>query len=136
MKRFALAALLPAAALVGCNGGNLSNKPQGGPITAQNSSQVAASLSSTISGALGGVGAGSATNKIRSSQSGQAFAQSSDSADCFSVGGDPSDGDSDGIPVDAIYTLDGCAYSDGTYSETYGGTEELKDTHPDVADSD
>ncbi|HVO31572.1 MAG TPA: hypothetical protein VMV18_12585 [bacterium] len=161
MKRIVIPATLAfaAAALSACNDGNVTARARG-KITPQNSQQVGEAISSTVSGSLGGVsgsgsstgssklhaskfkGSGSAATKLKSvnllaSTGSHVHAFDGGTApSCYTVSGDQSDADNDGIPADATYTLTDCSDSYDGWTEDWNGTEEIKDTKPNDATYD
>lgn len=128
-----LAALLPTLALVGCNDGSLRDK---GPstLTQANSQQVGQALGATISGAASGNGTNGAGAKKLTQSLHHSSSFTGDTGECWTVGGDETDADADGIPLDALYTLADCTYAQDGWTETYSGTEGISDPSPDAAD--
>ena len=135
MKRIgiSMAVIGSALAVAGCgnNGGTTGpTGPTKGQITASNSAQVAAALLGTVGGGSGGSGGSSATMRAKSRRS------NFDGADCWTVSGDQSDADGDGLPADATFTYANCSYAADGWTETYSGSDELKDTTPTTASVD
>lgn len=128
-------AAVSGLALGGCNDGSLAGRAHGS-ITQQNSQQVGEAISATITGTVGGGGgsSGSGSQKLRAGSAMRAMTDNS--GDCYTVTGDESDADNDGIPLDATYTFDGCVYQDQGWTETWGGKETITDPVPDAATYD
>src|SRR5581483_7892011 len=99
-----------SALLAACNDGSLASHAKG-KITPQNSQQVGDAISATVSGSTAGFGGGSSSGSqkmMKRSATGQVRAFDGGGDSCYTVSGDQTDADNDGIPVDATWTLSNC----------------------------
>ena len=126
MKRIALALAAPLAlGLAACNSSEVGASHRTGGLTEANSQEVGQQLVATLSGSAETTGKASASRSLNQGFTG---------GECWTEGGDLSDADGDGMPANAIYTYDGCIFTEEGWTENWSGSESYSDPLPDEAD--
>jgi len=125
MRRIEATVVLTASlAVAACNGSNVEGSK--GHITQGNGSQVAQKLEQSLLGSMLG--------RAGMPVSQGAAVRFTGGGDCWTVSGDQTDSDGDGVPDSVSITYTSCTDSYDGWTETYDGTETFSDPTANTSD--